>query len=81
MSVTVAATGHYETFASVVNDFGLALFDKIFDAVFVADVNKFSVLNRKSIYNFVAFRSKNFAANNEVCTGFLCGKNFKGKRH
>ena len=68
MRVTIAARGHYKPFAAVINDFGLIFVDKGLDARFVADINKFSVLNRECLDNFVvAFGSKNFSANNKVC--------------
>ena len=59
MSVTVAATGHNETFAGVIDNFGLALFDKRFRTRFFADVNKFSVFNRERLDDFVIFGREN----------------------
>ena len=54
MRVAVSATGHYESFPGVVNNFCLILIDKGFDSLLVADVYIFSVLHSKRFNELVA---------------------------
>ena len=66
MRVTVAASRHYQPFAGVVNDFSIFV-NKIFSAIFIADVNKLAGFNRKRLDNLITFGSEDFTVNNHLC--------------
>ena len=66
MGVPVAARRHYQPFIGVIDNFSLALFDKRFSTRFVADINKFAVLNRERLDDFVVFWRENLAVNDQI---------------
>ena len=47
MSMAVAAPGHDEAFAGIINNFSLAVFNKCCCALSIADVNILAVFNCK----------------------------------
>ena len=63
MRVTIAATRHNKPPVGVVNDFSFALVYKGFSTRLVAHVNKFAVLDRERLDDFIIFRSENLAVN------------------
>ena len=80
MSVSVAAAGHYETLAAVVNNFCLACFDKGFCAFPIAYIDVFAVFHGERLCNLVAFRSEYLSVDHKISL-FCRTANSKTENH
>ena len=76
MCVPISASRHHKSFAAVVHDLRLALFNESFGTRLVTHIDEFAVFHSQSFHNLIIFGCINLAINHKVGTliAFAAGK-------
>ena len=70
MGVTIAAAGHHESLASVIDDLGLTFLNKDLGSSLVANIDVLTILHSEGFNNLIVVGSENLAIDHEVGSWF-----------